>query len=46
MVPIVIAEPVMKAESLVGTEEYISPEIISTGAYNSTVDWWSFGILM
>lgn len=44
--PVVVAEPRIRADSLVGTEEYIAPEIIASGGYTASVDWWSFGILM
>eukprot|EP01129_Flabellula_baltica_P017080 TRINITY_DN935_c0_g1_i1.p1 TRINITY_DN935_c0_g1~~TRINITY_DN935_c0_g1_i1.p1 ORF type:complete len:624 (-),score=149.63 TRINITY_DN935_c0_g1_i1:1006-2877(-) len=32
--------------SFVGTEEYIAPEILKGTGYGSSVDWWTFGILM
>jgi protein-serine/threonine kinase len=32
--------------SFVGTEEYISPELLSGGLYSGAVDWWTFGILV
>lgn len=32
--------------SFVGTEEYIAPEILRGTGYGSSVDWWTFGILM
>ena len=36
----------MRANSMVGTEEYIAPEILGTDGYTAAVDWWSFGVLM
>jgi protein-serine/threonine kinase len=35
-----------RTNSFVGTEEYVAPEIIEGKGYTSTVDWWSFGILL
>lgn len=32
--------------SFVGTHEYVAPEIIAEEAYNRSVDWWAFGILI
>lgn len=32
--------------SFVGTEEYIAPEVITGFGHSSSVDWWTFGILM
>eukprot|EP00762_Andalucia_godoyi_P007396 ANDGO_07845.mRNA.1 Flippase kinase 1 len=32
--------------SFVGTEEYISPEVIQGYGQSSSVDWWTFGILL
>ncbi len=32
--------------SFVGTEEYIAPEVITGYGHSSSVDWWTFGILM
>ena len=31
--------------SLVGTLEYIAPELIKTGRYSCSVDYWSMGVL-
>jgi PAS domain S-box-containing protein len=40
-------EPINKrTNSFVGTEEYVAPDIIKGDGYNSTVDWWSFGVLL
>jgi serine/threonine protein kinase len=30
----------------VGTEEYLSPEVINATGHNGSVDWWSFGIFI
>lgn len=34
-----------RATSLVGTKEYVSPEIVQHQAYGLAVDWWAVGIL-
>jgi protein-serine/threonine kinase len=39
-------EPHINSNSLVGTPEYIAPEIINNKAYTASVDWWEFGILI
>lgn len=41
-----MAEPDARANSFVGTEEYLAPEIINGDGHSSAVDWWSLGILM
>eukprot|EP00002_Diphylleia_rotans_P022114 TRINITY_DN4327_c0_g1_i3.p1 TRINITY_DN4327_c0_g1~~TRINITY_DN4327_c0_g1_i3.p1 ORF type:complete len:444 (+),score=76.13 TRINITY_DN4327_c0_g1_i3:67-1398(+) len=39
--------PVMKrTNSFVGTEEYIAPEVILGQGHDTTVDWWTLGILI
>ncbi|ORY46306.1 kinase-like domain-containing protein [Leucosporidium creatinivorum] len=35
-----------RTNSFVGTEEYISPEVINGCGHSSAVDWWTFGILV
>ncbi|KAJ3067062.1 hypothetical protein HDU98_009716 [Podochytrium sp. JEL0797] len=35
-----------KTNSFVGTEEYIAPEIIVGNGYSTSVDFWTFGILL
>ncbi|ALC47749.1 ird5 [Drosophila busckii] len=32
-------------QSVVGTRHYYAPEVINTGVYNNTVDYWSMGII-
>lgn len=39
-------KPVINTNSLVGTMEYLSPEIIKGYGYSSEVDWWTYGVLM
>ena len=31
--------------SIIGTPDYLAPEILDRKAYDKNVDWWSFGIL-
>lgn len=35
-----------RTNSFVGTEEYISPEVIRGKGHSSNVDWWTLGILL
>nr|AAX81328.1 neochrome [Mougeotia scalaris] len=44
--PTFVAEPTMRSNSFVGTEEYISPEIVTGEGHGPSIDWWSFGILI
>lgn len=44
--PNVAVEPTLVTNSFVGTEEYLAPEVIVGRGYGSSVDWWSFGVLM
>ena len=36
------------AHSLVGTPNYIAPEVLSreNGGYNQSCDWWSVGVIL
>eukprot|EP00891_Asterochloris_glomerata_P009772 jgi/Astpho2/9772/Aster-03748 len=43
---LLVAEPEARANSFVGTEEYLAPEVINGTGHSNGVDWWSFGILM
>eukprot|EP01025_Chloroclados_australasicus_P002375 TRINITY_DN10542_c0_g1_i2.p1 TRINITY_DN10542_c0_g1~~TRINITY_DN10542_c0_g1_i2.p1 ORF type:complete len:727 (+),score=70.48 TRINITY_DN10542_c0_g1_i2:74-2254(+) len=43
---VLVAEPQARANSFVGTEEYLAPEIIKGSGHGSPVDWWSLGILI
>lgn len=43
---IIVGEPEARANSFVGTEEYLAPEIINGTGHSAPVDWWSFGILI
>ena len=43
----IVVEPNnFRAYSIVGTNEYLAPEILNKDGYNSSVDWWTFGVLM
>lgn len=44
--PTMVAEPSLVTNSFVGTEEYFAPEVIVGKGYGTSVDWWTFGILM
>ncbi|XP_010466946.1 PREDICTED: serine/threonine-protein kinase OXI1-like [Camelina sativa] len=35
-----------KSNSFVGTEEYVSPEVITGDGHNFAVDWWSLGVVL
>jgi serine/threonine protein kinase len=36
----------IRTNSFVGTEEYISPEVVLGHGHSSAVDWWTLGILL
>jgi serine/threonine-protein kinase Psk1 len=41
----VSAEPTDSCNSILGTVEYMAPEVILGKKYGNAVDWWSFGAL-
>jgi serine/threonine protein kinase len=41
----VSAEPTDECNSMLGTVEYMAPEVIQGKKYGKAVDWWSFGAL-
>uniref|UniRef100_A0A7S2Z9S9 non-specific serine/threonine protein kinase n=1 Tax=Rhodosorus marinus TaxID=101924 RepID=A0A7S2Z9S9_9RHOD len=44
---IVDCEPILpNSNSFVGTEEYLSPEVITGCSQTAAVDWWTLGILI
>lgn len=43
---LLLAEPAARANSFVGTEEYLAPEVINAAGHGPAVDWWSLGILI
>jgi serine/threonine protein kinase len=43
---VVLAEPATRANSFVGTEEYLAPEVIRGSGHGPPVDWWALGILI
>ena len=44
--PVLIAEPFAFTNSFVGTEEYLSPEVLSGSGHSAPVDWWELGIFI
>nr|AML78019.1 putative LOV domain-containing protein [Spirotaenia minuta] len=45
-IPFIVAEPKAKANSFVGTAEYLAPEVISNTGHSAAVDWWALGVLL
>jgi serine/threonine protein kinase len=43
---VLFGEPQTRTNSFVGTEEYLSPEVIQGNSHGAAVDWWSLGILI
>lgn len=39
-------DPIEKSNSFVGTEEYLSPEIILGNGHDFSVDWWCLGVVL
>lgn len=39
-------DDVFRADTIVGSPEYLAPEIILGDGYTAAVDWWSLGIIM
>ena len=44
--PTIVAEPFTFTNSFVGTEEYLSPEVLNGTGHSGAVDWWELGIFM
>ena len=40
------SDSVEKSNSFVGTEEYVSPEVITGKGHDFSVDWWALGVLL
>jgi len=36
----------LKTTSIVGTPEYLAPEVLLKKPYGKEADWWSFGVLI
>lgn len=41
-----VGEPRARANSFVGTEEYLAPEVIAGTGHGPEVDWWALGIFI
>lgn len=41
-----LTSPSAKTNTIVGTPEYVPPEIITQKGHGKEADWWSFGIFM
>ena len=35
-----------RANSMVGTPEFMAPEVVAGGGHDTDCDWWSFGVLL
>jgi phototropin len=44
--PVLMAEPFTFTNSFVGTEEYLSPEVLNGAGHSGSVDWWELGVFM
>ena len=38
--------PLVAASSMVGTKEYVAPEVVLRRPYGKAVDWWAVGVLL
>jgi len=38
--------PLVAASSMVGTKEYVAPEVVMRRPYGKAVDWWAVGVLL
>jgi serine/threonine protein kinase len=36
----------LNTDTLVGTPQYMAPEVLSGRQYTKSVDWWSIGIMI
>ncbi|KAJ0010403.1 hypothetical protein Pint_33591 [Pistacia integerrima] len=41
-----LAKPITVSNSFVGTEEYITPEIIIGAGHSIAINWWALGIFL
>ena len=39
-------EKVVESKSMVGTPDYVAPEIVENKAHSFAVDWWSLGVMV
>lgn len=40
------SSPAIRSNSLVGTEEYVAPEMLKGMGHDFAVDWWALGVLL